>query len=258
MKQLVVAPKLESFKNGEFSKYTRTVLELSKEQDLRALELISYANELKVNYANFRAVYKKNRGSLLTPQMVMHDQHRDNGLKLIQRGTKLIADLAAEEQDRNLAMLLYKTITKHGKEIYNMAYNQQGGVMDEIIEEIEGSPELNTALDILQQRKYFNEMKAAHAAFDNIFKSRVKEQQLEQTDLNIVTLRKLTSRALRELFDWIFIRAKTNGISQFETYIGNLNVLTEQYNLSVERRLSGKSNTHQELNDDYDQQQGNV
>ncbi|WP_165583331.1 hypothetical protein [Aquimarina atlantica] len=54
----------------------------------------------------------------------------------------------------------------------------------------------------------------------------------------------------------MFIRAKTKGIDLFETYIGNLNALTIQYNQSVERRLNGNSSTNQELDDDFDQDQG--
>jgi len=258
MKDLLTAPKLENYKNGEFSKYTRTVIELSNEQDLNAMELQEYVTSLTSSYDNFRAVYKKNRGSILTPEMVAQDRYRDNGLKLVLRSTKLIADFASQEKDRNQANLIYNTINKHGKEIYNMSYHQQGGIMDEIIEDIEGDPKLGMAIDDLHQRTYFEEMKTAHRAFDRIFKARVKEQQKEQSDLSITELRKLTTKALREVLDWIFIRAKTKGIEQFTVYIGNLNALTEQYNLSVERRLSGNKNTPQELDDDFDQTQGTL
>ncbi|WP_282086671.1 DUF6261 family protein [Aquimarina algiphila] len=256
MRDLLVAPKLESFKNGEFSKYIRTTIELSEEQDLDIMELRSHANTLISNYNAFKLVYKKNRGSILSPELALLDRSRDNGLKLVQRSIKLIADFASDEDDRNQANLVYSVFSKHGKEIYDMSYNQQGGVMDEIIEEFETDPKLTTAIDALNQRKYFNEMKEAHQRFDTIFKDRVKEQQREQTDLNITELRKLTSRALRELLDWIFINAKTKGITQFETYIGTINALTEQYNLSVERRLNSKTTTDQELDDDFDPSQG--
>ena len=195
-------------------------------------------------------MYKKNRGSLLTPEMVLYDNQRDNGLKLLQRGVKLIADFAREETDRNQANLIFNAISKHGKEIYNMSYNQQGGVMDEIIEDLETKPVLYKALDDLHQRKYFNEMREAHQAFDKVFKERIKEQQRESGDLSITELRKNTTVALRELLDWIFIRTKTNGEAKYTTYMGNLNALTNQYNQSVERRLNGNVNTNQDLTDD--------
>lgn len=258
MKELLVAPKLENFKNGEFSKYTRTLLELSNEQDLDAMELTPYIDTLTSEYDSFKAVYKKNRGSILTPELAMLDRYRDNGLKLVQRSVKLIADFARDENDRNQANLVYKAITKHGTAIYDMAYNQQGGVMDEIIEEVDVDTKLSTAIDALHQRKYFDEMKDAHQSFDRIFKARLKEQQREQSNLNLTELRKRTTTALREVLDWVFIRAKTKGIAQFETYIGNLNALTEQYNLSIERRLHGKTSTEQELDDDFDPNQGEV
>ncbi|GGX24811.1 DUF6261 family protein [Aquimarina muelleri] len=256
MKELLAAPKLENFKNGEFSKYVRTLLELSNEQNLDAMELTSYKNTLVSEYDAFKTVYKKNRGSILTPELAMMDQYRDNGLKLVQRGVKLIADFAKDEKDSKQANMLYKVFSKHGYKIYDMAYNQQGGIMDEIIEEIEETPELRTAIEELNQRKYFDEMKQAHLNFDTVYKSRIKEQQQEQSDLSITELRKTTTKALRELLDWVFIRAKTKGITQFETYIGNLNALTEQYNLSIERRLSNKSDITQELDDDFDPSQG--
>lgn len=256
MNTLVVTPQVKSFKNGEFSKYIRTLLQLSEEEDLDTLELSDFVKELNTAYNNFKKVYKKNRGSILTPEMARYDNQRDNSLKLLQRGTKLIADFAGDEKDRHQANLIYATISKHGKEIYNMAYNQQGGVMDEIIEDIEGSTELSAVIDNLHQRKYFDEMRTAHKAFDSVFKARVKEQQQEQTTVSITELRKLTTLALRELLDWVFIRAKTKEIDVFETYIGNLNALTMQYNQSVERRLNGNTSTNQELNDDFDQDQG--
>ncbi len=256
MRNLLVVPQVDNFKNGEFSKYTRTVLELSAEQDLNAMSLTPYVDALKTSYDAYRAVYKKNRGSILTKELANYDMLRDNGLKLVQRSVKLVADFSRDEQDRKQANMVYNVFNKHGKEIYNMAYNQQGGVMDDIIEEIEADPKLTTAIDTLNQRKYFNEMKEAHQSFDSIFKGRIKEQQQEQNDLSITELRKLTSRALRELLDWIFINAKTKGITQFETYIGTLNALTEQYNISVERRLNGKVTTNPALDDDFDQNQG--
>ncbi|WP_062061622.1 DUF6261 family protein [Aquimarina longa] len=256
MNTLLVLPQLQKFKNGEFSKYIRTVIELGEEQDMERLDLELYAAKLKEAYTNFRTVYKKNRGSLLTPEMVMYDRYRDNGLKLFQRSIKLIADFARKEEDRNRASRIYRVISKHGKAIYDMAYNQQGGIMDEIIEEIEGDDILLTTVENLGQRQSFLEMKEAHTNFDIMFKERVKEQQREQTKLNLRDLRGYTQDAYRELFDWIFINAKTKGIEQFETYIGNLNTLTEQYNLSVERRLNNGRNISEELDDDFDQNQG--
>ena len=186
----------------------------------------------------------------------MLDRYRDNGIKLVQRSVKLIEDFAQDEKDRTHATLLYKAFSKHGANIHDMAYNQQGGIMDEIIEEIEENPDLNTAMDALHMRKYFNEMKEAHHNFDTVYKGRIKEQQQEQSDLSITELRKITTKALRELMDWIFIHAKTKDITQFKTYIGNLNALTEQYNLSIDRRLHGKNSETQELDDDFDSSQG--
>ena len=157
--------------NGEFSKYTRTVIELSQEEDLEVLGLTGFVKDLVVAYDRFKEVYKKNRGSLLTPEMVLYDNQRDNGLKLLQREVKLIADFAREETDRNQANLIFNAISKHGKEIYNMSYNQQGGEMDEIIEDLETKPVLYKALDDLHQRKYFNEMRETHQAFDKVYKA---------------------------------------------------------------------------------------
>ncbi len=257
MRDVLVAPKLENFKNGEFSKYTRTAIELSKEQDLDAMELKPHFDTLVKNYDAFRLVYKKNRGSMFSPELAVLDTRRDNGVKLMQRSVKLIADFSDDESDRDQAALIYNVFSKHGKEIYDMGYNQQGGVMDEIIEEIEGNTQLGTAVDTLHQRKHFDAMKKAHQGFDTIFKARIKEQQQEQNELSITELRKQTTAALRALFDWIFIYAKTKGMAQFDTYIGTLNALTEQYNLSVERRLNtGKIEIDQELNDDFDPNQG--
>ena len=59
MKDLLVSPKLENFKNGEFSKYVRTLLELSKEEDLDAMQLKTHAKKLESDYEAFRKVYKK-------------------------------------------------------------------------------------------------------------------------------------------------------------------------------------------------------
>ncbi|GAA4276497.1 DUF6261 family protein [Aquimarina mytili] len=257
MNNLLVVPQLKSFKNGEFSKYTRTVIELSQEHDLDTMGLSIYADKLVSEYNAFRAVYKKNRGSILTPELAMLDRQRDNGLKLVQRSIKLIADFSDDEQDRNQANMVYKVFSKHGKDIYDMAYNQQGGVMDEIIEEIEGDTQLSTAVKSLNQGKHYSQMVKAHQGFDTVFKKRIKEQQQSQTELSITELRKQTTAALRELLDWIFIHAKTKGIAQFEIYIGNLNALTEQYNISVERRLNnGRTEIDQDLNDDFDPNQG--
>ncbi len=253
---LVTLPNLRRFKNGEFSKYTRTVIELSKEEDLIAMELSMYVDTLTTTYNDFKTVYKKNRGSILTPELATLDRYRDNGLKLLLRIPKLIADFGREENDRKLANIILKVITKHGSDIYDMAYNQQGGIMDEIIEEVEENKEVGNAVDALNLRKYFNEMKEAHQSFDSIYKSRIKEQQQGQSELSITELRKITATSLRELFDWIFIHAKTKGLAQFETYIGNLNALTDQYNLSVERRLNNKNTTNEALDDDFDPSQG--
>ncbi len=252
MNNVLVIPQLKSFKNGEFSKYTRTFIELSQEQDLDAMKLSTYVDQLITDYEAFKMIYKKNRGSILTPELAQLDGFRDNGIKLLQRSIKLIADFAGDDHDRNQATLVYKVFTKHGKDIYDMAYNQQGGVMDEIIEEIETNTPLCDAIDNLNQRKHFNEMKTAHQKFDTIFKDRIKEQQHHQSDLSITELRKQTTASLREVLDWIFIHAKTKGVEQFETYIGHLNALTEQYNLSVERRLNDKKEVNQALNDDFD------
>ncbi|GAA4272660.1 hypothetical protein U6A24_09080 [Aquimarina gracilis] len=44
MNNVLVIPQLKSFKNGEFSKYTRTVIQPGEEQDLDAMELRTYVD----------------------------------------------------------------------------------------------------------------------------------------------------------------------------------------------------------------------
>ncbi len=253
MKTLLLTPQLKKFKNGEFSKYIRTVKDLSSKHDLEGMQLTEHSNTLNNTYKNFKKAYKKNRGSTLTSELALMDRYRDNGLKLLQRSVKLIADFAREEQDRHLANLIYKTITKHGKRIYNMPYGQQGGIMDEIIEEIEDSAELGAAIDALHLRKYFNEMKEAHQAFDKVYKARLEELQEIQNIPTVSKTRKRTTTALKTLFSWIFINTKSSGnMELFETYIGQLNALTIQYNTAVNRRLKGNTDADPELDDGFD------
>ncbi len=258
VRELLVTPLLDSFKNGEFSKFVRTVNDLSNEHDLEAMELTKHSEHLNNEYENYKKAYKKNRGSILTPELAMLDRHRDNGLKLFQRSAKLVADFAYEEEDRNAGKLIYQMITKHGTDIYDMGYHQQGGVTDEIIDEVdEGDPAIGEAIDRLHLRKWYLEMKTAHKAFDKVFKARLKEQEQVQSVPNLPEIRKRTTAALRELFIWIFINAKKSGnMELFETYIGQLNILTTQYNTAVERRLGGNTDEGQELDDDFDPDQG--
>jgi hypothetical protein len=174
------------------------------------------------------------RGNLLTEDIRNLDKERDKALAGIRQYVDSLT-LYFDEKVVNAAILLSRSIDKHGSNLTKLSYLKQTRVIDSILEDWEKSPELSAAVEVLPLLGNWKANLAEHnKSFSDVYLNRVQsESAKELTPLSkLIPDVKTTYNNLMILVGAFYQLDKAT----FTPFINDLNELITKYDTMVEMK----------------------
>ena len=232
---MLLVPKFDFFRNGEFIKYISNVITISKGQDLKTLQVQAQVEQLEKTYDRLIWIYKENRGSFLTKEIAELDRQRDQAFIGLRWITYYCANYHHQESIREQANTLLNTLDKHGLDVTKKSYQEQGAALDDIIAIISASDDQVQSIHQLHLKEWFDQLKLSTQTFDQKYLERNQEYAKAPKE-KLQDLRDEAAEAYRELIRFITAYATINPGDNYQYYIDQLNQVTESYNLTVTNR----------------------
>ncbi|MFO8000009.1 MAG: DUF6261 family protein [Marinilabilia sp.] len=233
---MIRIPDFSRYRNGEFVKFNDLTVSVLNNHDLETLQLSEIAKEVTTANEEMRVVYKADRGSSITKAIVHADGQRDNMFSGIILHLRVYAKYHPDEKMQMKAGALLNVFEKHGNALNRQSYHQQTANLEDIFEDVERKG-LRDDIDTLHLDPYYNLLVASNREFDRLFLERNREyaQTPEET---MPELREKAESSLKNLFDRINAFIIIDGDEKYKPLLKELNALIDNYETSIERRLS--------------------
>jgi len=231
-------PLISNYRNSELLQFMSDVITICDSYQPGQLFLQNQADDLKEKTHALDLTYKQDKGSEITKELVNFDKRRDNGFvgfKTVMEGLSFHYD----ENIRNAALMVTRTIAKYGTDIHRMNYQAETLNLDNLISEWESDEKLNAAIASLGYTAWVNEIKEANKLFNVRYLARVNEEA-SSPEVKIPLLRQEAIDSYRNLMKNIDARDTISEDGAYKGLIKELDVLVEKYNNLVLLRSSGK------------------
>jgi ribosomal protein S17E len=221
-------------RNSDVLAFINNVLETLNAETITALE--NPTNKLKKIYAEISNSYKRELGSSITADLKTLDDFRDSAIKGLENViTGFLFHYEGEKQQS--ADDLTRSITKYGKHIHRLTYQEKTTVLRNLMQEWQND-ELHNALKVLNLVEWADRLNAANEEFDKMYIARTVEQFNKKNTASSTTLRKPLEAEYINLTDYIKAVSLLTPSEQITAVIGKINALVEKYNLESQRRGS--------------------
>ncbi|MBS3777582.1 MAG: hypothetical protein KGY70_20480 [Bacteroidales bacterium] len=247
---MIKIPDFSRFRNGEFVKFNDLTVSVLNNYDLNALQVSEIAKDVTTASKKMMAVYKADRGSNLTQVIVHADGLRDNMFTAIILILRVHARYHPDETLRKKAKALLKVFEKHGNTLNRQSYHQQTANLQDIFEDIERKG-LRGDIESLHLDGYYKQLMASNKEFDRLFLERNKEYA-QAPEESMPELREEAESALKNLFNRINAFITIDGFEKYKPLVKEFNALIDNYETSIERRLS-KGEAEQDEENELDQ-----
>ena len=240
-------PVFSRFRNGEFVKFNDMTVSVLNNHDLEALQISEIAKEIITAYEDMKAVYKVDRGSSLTKAIVHEDIRRDSlfsGIILILRAH---VKHHPDERMKKKANTLLSVFEKHGNDLNRQSYHQQTANLEDIFEDLDRKG-IRDDIDMLHLDPYYKALVSSNRGFDRLYLERNKEYA-QTPEESMPELREKAESALRNLFDRVNAFITIDGTEKYQPLVKELNALVDNYETSIERRLSAGEEDQGEENE---------
>ncbi len=233
------SPYLTRFRNGEYLRYMKDVLDIVNAQDLDILLLTETTNNLSSAVASINNAYQQSLGSALTKDVTALDDRRGNaiiGIRAVVKGFTYHFDptvIAA-------ANVILDAISAHGEKISRLSYQQESAVLESLINDFDTIPVLAEAVLTLDLNAWLAELKTANTLFIEKYLERVKTSAANPS-INLGGLRYTTTTAYRTLVKQVDAHATLSNVSAYATILNEIDVLAKTYNQVVDNRTNTKT-----------------
>ncbi len=246
---MLAIPNISKYRNGEFVKYIANIITIGGNHDLATLNLAEKHSALEPLYTKLTAVFKQDRGSDLTREIIELDKTRDSDYNGIRGVVGSYASHHHDEATKNLAAALLKVLESHGSNLARLSYQEQTAATEDIVNKVEQNHA--DALSTLNLTGWFNHMKTTNQQFNTTFLARNKEYA-EAPQEKLAELRDETTAALQEFIKFTNAYATINDTGAYDALINEVNALTHSYDLVVSRRLGSSTATTTEEEESLD------
>ena len=235
----MIQPTFYKFKNLEIIQYLTQVLDMVNKVDINSLLLTEPVNALNVKLATLQEVYKQTQGSSITKELQEIDARRDNAII----GIRGVISSYLYHYTPNVVIAaeqLLATIDKHGVGIARRTYNEQTGIINSILKDIEKENVLTEAVTTLQLTTWINELKDANTVFNTKFVERVEETVVNPT-VNFAGLRLEAITMFQGLTDYVKAYDTLTDNPVYKEILDKVDSLTISYHQTIEGRLNSPS-----------------
>ena len=230
------APHLTNYRNSEFIQFMidiRDAVQTCNGQG-DGLNLDTPLKDLIHAITSLKAAYRTGRGSELTKDIALIDNHRGQavrGISMVLQGYANHYDLAISEA----ATRLLSHMSSYGPQIYNRNYHEETAIINNLVRYWQTDVELKEAVNTLRLTGWVSQLKSFNDEFNSLYLARAGEAS-DKPDITMEQARLEAAKAYRHLAGHIEAHAILHPGDAYDDLIENLNAFIESYNLTVVRR----------------------
>ena len=247
---MIKIPDFYDFRNGEFIKFTDFSISIVSKYKFDKPKLQEQVDVVKTMHQRLKSVYKTDRRSNLTQDIVQEDLLRDKMNSAIRLILQAHLNYHTEEAIREKAQNLLAIFEKHGTNLNRQTYIQQTANLDDIFADI-NNKDLLEDINELDIGFYYNKLVASNERFYTLYLERNKEYASAPRE-TMSDLRPASEEAIKKLFNMINAAVVFYG-KKYQPLIDELNSLVESYKTSIERRHAMQKETDENPDHDVDE-----
>lgn len=239
---MINAIDLRNLRNSEFLQFSNDFLGLVLLNDPRALKVQPQYDNFKAAANTIEALFKADRGSLMTDELVALDERRDTAITGI---TAYVQSLTYhfKENTRAQAAALAANLANYDAGVAKQNYQSETAIINSILTDWTEKPALKAAVAALNIADWQAELADANTAFNARYLARTQEMGAASQD-TIKEKRQETTQAYYSLRDFINSYYTLNeGAEPYTKTVKELNALINQYNFLLANRKGGNNDT---------------
>jgi hypothetical protein len=229
--------------NNELYTLIKTIISILTGVDQEALGLKKWIDKLLIPFNTLELSIGKEKGSELTPVIQQDDDLRDRCFKALK--TYIEACLLRNNQEwANAAEVLWRIFNNHDLYLHARSYSKESALLDNLILELNDNMEVQTALDVINAREWFNELNES----ENIFKAHWnerREQSANKPASDSQEARKQIRITSQNLFQFIELMNISNEDDTYLSLINNINEEVIKSNTIVKARITRRKNNEE-------------
>ena len=248
---MIIIPDFTHFRNGEFVKFGDLSISILNNYTFEKPKIQEQIQAVTTAHESAKSIYKIDRGSQLTKEIVNEDMLRDNMNSAIRLILQAHANYHPDEETRKKAENLLAVFEKHGTELNKQGYHLQTANLDDIFSDIINKS-LQGDITDLGCGLYYSTLTASNQRFDALYLERNKEYA-EAPKEKMADLRQTSEDAIKKLFNMINAAVVFDDPAVYQPVIDELNSLIESYVTAINRRQSAQQEGDERLNQDFDE-----
>ncbi|EZH72437.1 hypothetical protein ATO12_23600 [Aquimarina atlantica] len=231
---MFTTPTFYKFRNSEFIQYLTDVKKIVLQRDPQALQVVTQIDALNQQISVMDGVYKKQLGSTITQELEALDKRRD--LAIIGIRTAVEAYTYHYDQTKQDAGKdLLQSIDQYGGTIARQNYQTETTNLRNLIQDWSTVSSLKSAITALGLADWAKELGESNDLFNTKYLERNTEYAVD-SKVNVTELRDKAKESYTILINHITAHATLNPSKDYDTVVQEINTLTEQYNILVEKR----------------------
>ncbi|MFN0049756.1 MAG: DUF6261 family protein, partial [Cytophagales bacterium] len=226
-------------RNPEYFQYSSDVVTIIASANPVTLEIDKPFQAFKASTAVLESLFKSDRGSSITDEIIQLDARRDRAINGILLYVEGLTNHFDEQMSKN-ATLIFDYINSYGSGIARQNYPTETATLTTIINDWNNKKPLADAIAMLNLAAWKNELNEANNAFNAKYIDRTKETGAENDDKmkekrqeSMVAYSKLKSVIESYFTIKDNLGDDTTGYAQL---IKNINALSEKYNVLLAGR----------------------
>ena len=225
---------LTKLRNNEFVQYNKSYRDIVNAHTPTVLKINTQATSYSAVVDHLTAIYIKEKGSDITPEIIAADDRRDlalMGISMVVKGYN-----HSHVSDNVIAAgIIEYTFNKYGKNIGDLNYQAETSTVNNLVGDLQTDTKTKAAVTLLGLTDWVIELASANNAFDALYLNRNTDYAIRSKEESI-DLRKSVTANQKELIGFINGYAITTPSDAYNKLIDELNTLGKQYQNLVSKR----------------------
>ena len=228
----ILSVRFDRFQHSRFLRFIDVAVELCQGSGVTEARILAKVTALRQAYDTMQALLNKRRANMITPAIEEADGLRDRATVGIRAALRAF-EMHFSEPKQQAARYLGNTMDRYSKSIARLRYIEQTEVTFAILAEIDRTPAIQDAVNVLGMTDWFDELRRTNQEFDRLYIERTKDYATI-SQANFQELREQSTSDFRELTALITAFSIVSAPSpMYESLIRELNSHIEQYNEAV-------------------------
>lgn len=229
---------LKSVKIKDFIQTITNIYNFVKEEDLDALKLKSFAEDLKAKNTLLEEVYVQPSTKTTTKSLEGLDEERDKLITSIIAMIKVYINSPDVTQGEKAERLL-EVIKKYGKNISVLSYKAETTAIRGVITDIEESTALQAIVTEFHLDNWLGQLKAKNSEFETLYNSRTQTQSEQEIGISKVA-RAETQQSLEQFIKAINAYSFGNE-APYKVLADKINTEISRIRTEVKQRVAKES-----------------